>query len=152
MWAYETNKKKTVREINKVINETKKELASYESDGSTDDEFYRGFLHGTVELLEEYLETVPNQRVEFVNHIHSKYEATIWYERKLVMFMNIQEGIEDLTSAEQSVAISKAMIKAEEDYGVDPNGVYSDFTWGIWNAYLFGSRWIGGDEFLSLDT
>ncbi|KSZ59703.1 hypothetical protein Z045_05925 [Rhodococcus pyridinivorans KG-16] len=75
----------------------------------------------------------------------------VWYERKLVMLQNIQEGIEALPDEDQMDRVTDAMRKVEAKYGNDI-GVKSDFEWGMINGKLSALRWVLGDEWDLLDT
>lgn len=74
----------------------------------------------------------------------------VWYERKLEMFSNIQDGVENMPSKETYDQIIKAMKKIQKLTGYD--GTESDFEWGMINGKLSALRWVLGEDWDFLDT
>jgi len=72
------------------------------------------------------------------------------YERKLVMFANIQDGTEEMPDRETYDKIIKAMDEIKKCTGY--SGVENDFEWGMINGKLSALRWVLGDEWDFLDT
>lgn len=77
----------------------------------------------------------------------------VWYERKLVMMSNIQQGIEEMPPEDLMDRVTAAMRKVESERGVTEAGVaIDDFEWGMINGKLSALRWVMGEEWDFLDT
>lgn len=74
----------------------------------------------------------------------------VWYERKLVMFGNIQDGKEKMPGKDTYDKIIKGMKQIKKRTGYD--GVENDFEWGMINGKLSALRWVMGDDWDFLDT
>ncbi|MDI9934746.1 hypothetical protein QM806_04655 [Rhodococcus sp. IEGM 1351] len=81
-----------------------------------------------------------------------KYSDIVWYERKLVMLANIQEGIEEMPPEDIMDGMTAGMRRIEAQYGKENLPAKDDFDWGMTNGKLSAIRWMLGDDWDSLDT
>ena len=84
-----------------------------------------------------------------------EFSDRIWYDRKLVMKANIEDGLEEKPSPELMKQIRKAMKSVEKKYGGKDavrNYYHTDFEWGMMNGKLSALRWVLGDEWDNLYT
>lgn len=72
------------------------------------------------------------------------------YERKLVLFLEIQDGTEEMPGKETYDKIIKhrERVRKQRNY----TGVKDDFEWGMINGKLSALRWIMGYDWDFLDT
>jgi hypothetical protein len=77
----------------------------------------------------------------------------IWYDRKLVLLQNIEEGTEANTP-EIHKAMLAAMCRVEKKYGKRKlrNYYHNDFEWGMLNGKFSALRWVMGSDWDFLDT
>ena len=102
------------------------------------------------ELSEEEIEMMRSKDEIFA--AIDEFFDKVWYNRKHVMFENIEVGKESLHGPKQLEDILQAMEKVEKKYGEDNLGPWDDFEWGMINGKLSALRWILGDEWDMLDT
>lgn len=99
----------------------------------------------------------------------NKLSTQIWYGRKGHIIDRVESGEERLvpkevweqaTPAERRnlmvdtiwEGMNAAMRRAEEEFGVEELGPWTDFEWGMLNGKLSAIRWMLGDEWDMLDT
>lgn len=85
-----------------------------------------------------------------IRKAEQEFFGMVWYERKLIMFMNIQDGVEQMPSKETYDKIIKEMKRINEQLGY--KGVKDDFEWGMINGKLSALRWVMGHDWDFLDT
>lgn len=98
-----------------------------------------------------------------------KLTTQIWYNRKWSIIDRVDSGKAKLvpkeewdkaTPAERRNLVvdtiwdgmKDAMKSAEEEFGVEEMGPWTDFEWGMLNGKLSAIRWVLGDEWDMLDT
>lgn len=99
----------------------------------------------------------------------NKLTTQIWYGRKWNIIDRVESGEEKIvpkevwdkaTPAERRNLIvdtiwegmNTAMRSAEEEFGAEELGPWTDFEWGMLNGKLSTIRWVLGDEWDMLDT
>lgn len=99
----------------------------------------------------------------------NKLMTQIWYGRKWGIIDRVESGKEKLVSKEvwdlatpedrRNLMVDTiwegmiaAMRSAEEEFGSDELGPWTDFEWGMINGKLSALRWVLGDEWDMLDT
>lgn len=103
------------------------------------------------EFLDRFLVGGMRSQSEIVA-AEDEYFNRVWHERKLVMFMNIEEG-RDTIAPELMAHIEQAIKDIKVEYGEDSiRPVNDDFEWGLWNGKLSALRWVLGDDWDNLDT
>jgi hypothetical protein len=77
----------------------------------------------------------------------------IWYDRKLVLLQNIEEGTESNTPEIHNGMLA-AMRRVEKKYGKRKLRDYyhNDFEWGMLNGKFSALQWVMGSEWDFLDT
>jgi hypothetical protein len=103
--------------------------------------------------------------------LEAEYKLTtqVWYNRKWNIIARVEDGEEKLVSKEEwdqatpeerrSLLVDTiwegmltAMKRAEEEFGAEELGPWTDFEWGMINGKLSAIRWVLGDEWDMLDT
>jgi len=99
----------------------------------------------------------------------NKLTTQIWYGRKWSIIDRVESGEEKIVPKEvwdQATpearrnlivdtiweGMNAAMKSAEEEFGADELGPWTDFEWGMLNGKLSAIRWVLGDEWDMLDT
>lgn len=99
----------------------------------------------------------------------SKLTTQIWYGRKWGIINRVESGAvkivpketwDDATPEERRNLIvdsiwegmNAAMKSAEEEFGADELGPWTDFEWGMLSGKLSAIRWVLGDDWDMLDT
>lgn len=99
----------------------------------------------------------------------SKLTTQIWYGRKWNIIDRVERGEEKLVpkevwdqatpEARRNLIVEAiwegmiaAMKSAEEKFGADELGPWTDFEWGMLNGKLSAIRWVLGDDWDMLDT
>lgn len=115
----------------------------------------------------EYSQT-PRQLSELLE-AEQKLTTQVWYNRKWNIIANVEDGEERVVSKEewdkaapeerQKLVVDTiwegmlaAMRSAEEEFGAEELGPWTDFEWGMINGKLSAIRWMLGDEWDMLDT
>jgi hypothetical protein len=82
-----------------------------------------------------------------------EFMDVIWYDRKLVLLMNLKEGAETI-DPEIRKGMLTSMRALEKKYGKKKlrNYYHNDFEWGMLNGKLSALRWVLGDDWDMLDT
>jgi len=77
----------------------------------------------------------------------------IWYDRKLVLQRNVEDGIETIDPKIEKGMLA-SMRRVERRYGKKKllNAYHDAFGWGMLNGKLSALRWVLGDEWNMLDT
>lgn len=113
--------------------------------------------------IELELENQQSRRLSEILQAERQMEVTVWYNRHQVRSERIEMGkilLVDGTPTrkgphirrdiwEGALAAAKA---AEEEYGVENLGPFTDFEWGMINGKLSALRWVLGDDWDMLDT
>jgi len=106
------------------------------------------------ELIDEELFDEQRSFLEIQEKMDEFFDR-IWYDRKIVMFADIKEGLTEKLSPEMMRTIKKAMKCVEKKYGGKSavlNYYKDDYEWGMLNGKLSALRWVLGDEWDNLDT
>lgn len=134
--------------------------------GALLNEFASDLIHDTT-LEREY---VPQFRqISEVLEAEYKLELQIWYGRKGGLISAVESGIQKIVTPEVWSAAApqerrgmiidhiwegmiEGMRQAEEEFGVDEFGPWTDFEWGMLSGKLSALRWVTGFEWDMLDT
>lgn len=110
----------------------------------------------------------PRQLSELLE-AEKKLTTQVWYNRKWSIIARVEGGQAKLLtkevwdkSAQEERRILlvdtiwegmlAAMKSAEEEFGTEELGPWTDFEWGMINGKLSAIRWVLGDEWDMLDT
>jgi len=109
-----------------------------------------------ITLLRKHdLTEAPLRSVRTILGAEKEFFDRIWYDRKLVLIANIEEGKERPNASEIQRTMRAAMKRVEQEYGGKRalrNYYKNDFEWGMMNGKLSALRWVLGDDWDMLDT